>query len=139
MFFPIICSLVSLLLSQVLKLFYFFWIEKKFSTKPLLTAGGMPSSHSAILSAFATALALQWGITSPIFQLSVIVSVIVFYDAYNVRHEAGKHAEVLNQWVREKELQTQFPPLKERLGHTGLEVFVGIIVGIGTTIFIAFY
>lgn len=98
----------------------------------LFRTGGMPSSHSAMVTSLATVLGLQEGLGSPIFAVAVITALIVLYDARGVRHQSGQHARILNQIVRElfsgQPISEQ--ELKELLGHTPVEVIVGSIVGI---------
>jgi acid phosphatase family membrane protein YuiD len=98
----------------------------------LFRTGGMPSSHSAMVTSLATVLGLQLGVDSPIFAVAVITALIVMYDARGVRHQSGQHARILNQILRElfsgQPISEQ--ELKELLGHTPIEVIVGSIVGV---------
>lgn len=98
----------------------------------LFRTGGMPSSHSAMVTSLATVLGLQEGLGSPLFALAVITALIVMYDARGVRHQSGQHARILNQILRElfsgQPISEQ--ELKELLGHTPIEVIVGSIVGV---------
>lgn len=105
--------------------------NKKFNVTRILGAGGMPSSHSALVTSLTTVVALLEGLDSPLFAVSLIFSGIVMYDAAGVRRAAGKQARVLNQIIASegKNINVQ-EKLKELLGHTPLEVFVGAIVGV---------
>lgn len=98
----------------------------------MLDSGGMPSSHSATVSALALAIGLQEGAGSPAFAIAVVLSCIVMYDASGVRLHAGRQAELLNQIVCE--LPPEHPlstvrPLRDSLGHTPLQVVAGGLLG----------
>lgn len=117
--------------------FLFEWILRRdFDLRVLARSGGMPSSHSAMVTSLVSAVGHRSGTHSDAFALSVIFAVIVMYDATGVRQAAGKQAKVLNQIIRE--LFTGQPvsdvELKELIGHTFVEVFVGAMLGIGYTV-----
>ncbi len=96
------------------------------------SAGGMPSSHAALVSAMATAVGLREGFTSTAFAISLIVALIVMYDAAGVRRAASIQAHLLNQILDEvfagRPLSEQ--RVKELIGHTPMEVVVGALLGI---------
>ena len=101
--------------------------------KRFLGSGGMPSSHAAMVTSLSTSIALTEGLESSIFALSVIFSAVVMYDAAGVRRAAGKQAACLNKIIMDlykQDLQEAGGRLKELLGHTPLQVFVGAIFGI---------
>ena len=105
---------------------------KKFNFKRIIGAGGMPSSHSAIVTCIATMIGKSEGFDTPIFALSLIFAMVVMYDAAGVRRAAGKQARLLNKIVETPGLssvQVQ-EKLVEVLGHTPLQVFVGAFIGI---------
>ena len=117
---------------QLFKLIYDMITTKKFNFKRILGAGGMPSSHSAIVMALSTMVGKNYGFDSVIFAMSLIFSCIVMYDAAGVRRAAGKQATLLNKIVDTPGLtglQVQ-ERLVEVLGHTPVQVFVGAIIGI---------
>jgi len=121
------------------QLFKFLWEwgrRRDFDLRVLTRSGGMPSSHSAMVTSLATALGVGYGTDSGIFALSCIFAVIVMYDASGVRQAAGKQAKVLNGILRE--LFSGQPisetVLKELIGHTPVEVIVGALVGISFTL-----
>ncbi|KAF5840259.1 divergent PAP2 family-domain-containing protein [Dunaliella salina] len=112
----------------------FTWRFKKgtWDLKAIVQPGGMPSSHSSLCSGVTTALALQEGLSSPLFAISMAFSVIVMYDAMGVRQHAGKQAAVLNQVVTEifqKNPAIGDIKLKEVLGHTPRQVLCGAVLG----------
>ncbi|HAJ35911.1 MAG TPA: acid phosphatase [Chloroflexi bacterium] len=110
-----------------------FWVQTgRIDFKVLAQAGGMPSSHSAMVCSLMTAIGYQYGLDSGLFAIAVVLAVIVMYDARGVRQESGKQARVINQI-----LQTFFSghpltdaQLKELIGHTTLQVIVGGIIGV---------
>lgn len=117
---------------QLFKVIWDLVVTHKFNFKRILGAGGMPSSHSAVVTSLATMIGKTQGITSPIFALSVIFAFIVMYDAAGVRRAAGKQAKLLNKLIETPgltniEVQEK---LVEVLGHTPTQVLVGAIVGI---------
>ena len=105
---------------------------KKFNFKRIIGAGGMPSSHTAIVVSITTMVGRSQGINSVIFAVSLIFSLVVMYDACRVRRQAGKHARILNDIVNTPGLSTVQvrEKLVEALGHTPLQVIVGAIVGV---------
>ena len=121
---------------QLFKFLYDIVKEKKFNFKRLMQAGGMPSSHSAVVVALTTMIAKAEGLTSPLFGVSLIFSFVVMYDAAGVRRAAGKQAKLLNKIVETPGLSgvEVSERLVEVLGHTPVLVFVGafivLIVGI---------
>lgn len=117
---------------QCFKVIWDLIVTHKFNFKRILGAGGMPSSHSAVVTAMATMIGKSEGVTSPIFALSVIFACVVMYDAAGVRRAAGKQAKLLNKLIETPGLtniQVQ-ERLVEVLGHTPTQVFVGAIIGI---------
>lgn len=117
---------------QTFKVIWDLIKEKKFDFKRVLGAGGMPSSHSAIVCSLAAMIGKSEGFSSPIFGLAVIVALVVMYDAAGVRRAAGKQAKLLNKIVETPGLgmgQVQ-EKLVEVLGHSPIEVFVGAVLGI---------
>ncbi len=105
---------------------------KKVDLKRLLGAGGMPSSHSAVVTSLTTLIGKSEGFGSPIFALSLIFALVTMYDASGIRRAAGKQARILNQIINSKnmsDIEVQ-GKLIELLGHTPFEVFVGAVLGI---------
>jgi len=101
----------------------------------LVSTGGMPSAHTSLVSALTTSIGLTEGVSSPLFSMSFIFASLVMFDAQTVRAAAGKQARLLNQIVEElfKEHHLSENKLKELLGHTRLEVFFGMLTGMGVT------
>lgn len=117
---------------QLYKLLYDLVTTKKFNFKRIMGAGGMPSSHSAVVAGLTTLIGKYEGVNTPIFALSFIVAFVVMYDACGVRRAAGKQAELLNKLVETPGLTgiQVSEKLVEVLGHTPIQVFVGALIGI---------
>lgn len=122
------------LVAQVLKTLIHFIITKQFVAERMVGSGGMPSSHSATVCALATAAGMKYGGGSFEFAISVMLAIIVMYDAMGVRRETGIQAKVLNEMI---EMFTNMgnkvsveDKLKEFVGHTPLQVLMGAILGI---------
>lgn len=117
---------------QLFKLIYDLVTTKQFNFKRIMGAGGMPSSHSAVVTSLATLIGKEVGLNSPLFAVALIFAFVVMYDACGVRRAAGKQAELLNKIVNTPGLtkvQVQ-EKLQEALGHTPVQVFVGAIIGV---------
>ena len=117
---------------QTFKVIYDLITTKKFNFKRIMGAGGMPSSHSAVVTTVAMLIGKNEGFDTSIFALSLIFAMVVMYDAAGVRRAAGKQASLLNKIVQTPGLtnmQVQ-EKLVEVLGHTPLQVIVGAIIGI---------
>ncbi len=98
----------------------------------LIASGGMPSSHTAIITAVATSIGLAYGFDSALFALAAVVSLVVMYDASGVRRQAGRHAMLINTIIENIE-DTGIKldrKLKTLLGHSPIEVLAGAILGI---------
>ena len=117
---------------QLFKLIYDLVTTKKFNFKRILGAGGMPSSHSAVVVSLSTMIGKSYGINSAIFGLSIIFAFVVMYDAAGVRRAAGKQAKLLNKIVQTPGLTgvEVSEKLQEVLGHTPTQVFVGAFIGL---------
>ena len=116
---------------QLFKLIYDLVTTKKFNFKRILGAGGMPSSHSAVVVALCTMIGKKYGVNSPIFALSIVFAFVVMYDAAGVRRAAGKQAKLLNKIVQTPGLTNVevTEKLQEVLGHTPTQVLVGALIG----------
>ena len=117
---------------QLFKLIYDLVTTKKFNFKRIMGAGGMPSSHSAVVAGITTLIGKYEGVGSPIFALSLTVAFVVMYDACGVRRAAGKQAELLNKLVETPGLTgvQVSERLVEVLGHTPVQVLVGALIGV---------
>lgn len=132
----LVIPFLVLIITQIFKTIYFSIKNKKLDLFTLLTTGGLPSSHSALVSSLATVVLKVNGAGSAEFAIAVILAIIVMYDASGIRKAAGEHAKILNEMMEEKEYYSskEYKKLKELLGHTKLEVFIGLLTGIFLTI-----
>ena len=127
----LLTSLSSWFIAQLTKVVINAIIHKKLIWERLVGDGGMPSGHSATVSSLAVFAALTYGTGSFAFAISGILAVIVCHDAMGVRQQAGKQAVMLNEII--SILESESLPevkLKELVGHTPLQVAVGILIGI---------
>lgn len=127
----LLSALTAWLIAQVLKVGINLLIQQKLDLALLLSSGGFPSSHSAMVSALALGIGKYSGWQSPLFAVAAVFALIVMYDAAGVRREAGKQAEVLNQMLERFYQSSDLAQerLKELIGHTPLEVFGGALLG----------
>lgn len=133
----LIVSVLACLIAQGLKFFIELIRNGKVSIRYLVTTGGMPSAHSALVGALATGVGMTTGWSSPDFAIASLFAVIVMYDAAGVRQAAGKQARILNQLVDEffqEGNQFNEERLKELLGHTPFQVVVGLALGIAISL-----
>lgn len=129
----LLVALAACFLAQVLKFIIDFARNGKANLYNFVTAGGMPSSHSALVTALATGIGQTIGWKSGEFAIALIFAIIVMYDAAGVRRAAGNQARVLNQIIEEffeDDHELSDDRLKELLGHTPLQVVVGSILGV---------
>lgn len=147
--FSLWASIAAILFAQFIKVPIHFAVTKKLNWSLLTSTGGMPSSHSAAVTALSTGVALESGMQSAVFAVSAIFAVITMFDATGVRRQAGEQAIVLNQLVADfnrviedakdwphKPKQEKRKELKELLGHKPIEVFFGGLTGILLTLFL---
>ncbi len=119
--------------AQVLKLPIEYARTRSWNWSLLLRAGGMPSSHSALVTAAAHGIGLTSGFDTPIFAVSVALAMIVIYDATGIRRQAGQHAKIINAIIKdflEGHPARSQEKLREVLGHSPLEAFIGTVLGI---------
>ena len=125
-------AVLSLIIAQVLKIFFYYLRQRKFNFRVLIQPSGMPSSHTSMVTALTASIGFSCGWTSNVFAIALIFSVIVMYDAAGVRRSAGKQARVLNMLMEDLFTKKRINELrlKELLGHTPLEVFFGVVLGV---------
>jgi len=132
-------SAASWIIAQSIKVALGVHREKRFNFRWFVGTGGMPSSHAAGVSALATSVGVTYGFDSVLFAIVLTFTLIVLFDAQGVRLNAGKQAEILNKMLDDiywkKKLDED--KLKEFLGHTPIEVWAG--VGLGIVISLLFY
>jgi hypothetical protein len=128
----LIAGLSAWALAQVIKIPLDYLRTRRWNWALLFTSGGMPSSHSALITATTLAIGLYYGFDHPAFAIGVAITMVVTYDAAGVRQQAGIHAQRINVIVSEllRGHQINEMDLREVLGHTPLEVTGGILLGL---------
>ena len=121
-------SLLSCLLAQFLKIIFNFFSTGELRFGIMFETGGMPSSHSALISAATSGIGIEIGFDNPIFALAVAISLIVMYDASGVRKSVGVQASEIKKISKKIDPKSELE-LKENLGHTKFEVIVGSLLG----------
>jgi len=118
-------------MAQLSKLLIELVVHRRWNPKVLIETGGMPSSHSALMTGTTAAIGWQHGVDSALFALAATLSFVVLYDASGVRRAAGLTAARVNRLAdtREGDGDSKAGALKENLGHTRLEVLVGSVIG----------
>lgn len=138
----LLTGISSWLIAQIFKVIIYAAVNKKFDIKRLFGDGGMPSGHSATVSSLAVISGLVYGTGSFEFAIAAILAIIVCHDAMGVRHETGKQAILLNEIIKSFSiLATEKLPevkLKEFVGHTPVQVAVGMLLGIANA-FVMYY
>jgi len=128
----LVTVVIAWVIGQFLKAPLDYFLNKRWNWGVILSAGGFPSSHSAMVTSVTLSIGFQEGFGSPLFALAFAVGMIVVYDAAGVRRQAGFHAERINELMKAFFESHQFPEeeLKEVIGHTPFEVIAGVILGI---------
>lgn len=129
----LVIALGACFIAQALKLVIEVVKNQKLNVRVLVTTGGMPSAHSALVTALAAGIGQTVGWASPEFALATVFAIIVMYDAAGVRQAAGKQARILNQMIAElfdEKHEFSQDRLKELLGHTPVQVIAGSALGI---------
>lgn len=127
-----IATLLGWVTAQSIKIAINSIKEKRFNFRWVIGTGGMPSAHSSGVMSLATAVGIQQGFDSAVFIVTLVFAVVIAFDAQGVRRATGQQAEILNKilddiyWRR----KIQEDRLKELIGHTPFEVFVGSLIGI---------
>ena len=116
-------------IAQFSKLLFELIFNQRWRPSVLIETGGMPSSHSALVTGAASCVGYESGFDSPIFALAVTFAFVVMYDASGIRKASGEIAARVNKLPVSAEGSPSENPLKEKLGHTRLEVFVGSLIG----------
>jgi len=137
---PLMAALLATVAAQVVKVLLVALTERRWAFERLLETGGMPSSHSAAVTALGTAMGFEHGWGSPQFAVAAVFGSIVMYDATGIRRAAGVQAELINELVRELAhlFDEGYQPqvLKTLLGHTYPQVLIGALLGIGTALLV---
>ena len=130
----LIAAIIASILAQILKLPLEYLRTKQWDWSLLFSTGGMPSSHSAVVTAAAASIGHYAGFDTPLFGLSIAVAMVVIYDSTNIRRQAGFHAQQINRIVKEVftgkvKPASEFQELREVLGHSPFEAVGGMVLG----------
>ncbi len=131
----LITALAVQLLCQSFKVVFYSLKNKKLQVHYFFSAGGIPSAHSAFVTALTTAVGIEAGIYSQVFAVSFVFSIIVIYDAFRLRGTVELHSRALNRLFR-KLPENERMELPSMIGHSPAEVAAGIAVGIVLTVII---
>ncbi len=129
----LLSSFIAWAVAQVSKTILDLFRQRKLILSRLVSSGGMPSSHSALVTGLATATGRVLGVSSASFAIAVVMASIVMYDAAGVRRAVSIQARILNQMIEEAFQGSPMAEkrLRELIGHTPIQVFVGALLGIG--------
>ncbi|MBN2854076.1 divergent PAP2 family protein [Patescibacteria group bacterium] len=133
----LICPIVAFTLAQGTKIIIRS-TKRKLNYRDIFAYSDMPSGHTAVVVALVTIIALVHGISSSFFSIAFVFAVIVIVDAIGLRNYLGQHGKTLNVLVKDLHedsfLDFSYPKLLEKIGHTPLQVLVGALVGIATSL-----
>ncbi len=128
---PVLLALAAMVTAQLFKFFFGWALTRQLDFRRLVGTGGMPSSHAASVTALTTGVGLEVGLQSPLFGATAFFSLVIMYDATGIRRAAGRQAQILNQMLVELKdyHKLEVVRLRELLGHTPMEVFIGAAYG----------
>ena len=134
-----LAGMIAASLAQILKVPFGYWRNKQVDWSLLLDSGGMPSSHSALISSITTAIGFYVGWDSPLFALAFALAIIVVYDATGVRRQAGLQAARINLIVEDiiqtgKVPEKEWEALRESISHSPAEAFAGVLLGLSIAV-----
>jgi acid phosphatase family membrane protein YuiD len=135
----LVAAVVAWAVAQISKTIYEYVRHRELKFSRLVSSGGMPSSHSALVTSLATAAGRVAGLGSPAFAIAVVLAGIVMYDAAGVRRAVSIQARILNQMIDDAYQGKPFAEkrLRELIGHTPVQVLVGALLGIGIGLILA--
>ncbi|MBQ4579250.1 MAG: divergent PAP2 family protein [Clostridia bacterium] len=131
------CAVAAWFIAQAMKILTYWLVEKKLDFMRFFGSGGMPSSHSAFVTALAIMVGATDGFSTAGFAIAIVLAAVVMYDASGVRHETGVQGQVLNEIIQKVFVDGQpitDVELKELVGHTKVEVAGGFVVGVLTAL-----
>ena len=140
--YMLMSAVVAWLSAQIIKIFTGAFQNRKMSLKSLLfSSGGMPSSHAAAVVSLSVAAGLSQGFDSAVFAACGVFAMIVMIDASGVRYETGKQSQIINKITNELfsgDMDMLNTGLKELVGHTPFQVFMGFLLGIAIAVIMYF-
>ncbi len=127
-----VCAMTAWIIGQSIKLPLDYLLNHRWNWSVMINPGGMPSSHSALVTATALSIGIYFGFGTPLFGLAIALAMVVVYDATTIRRQAGLHAKALNEIMQEVFAGRPVPEkkLREVLGHTPFQAIAGIALGI---------
>ena len=139
--YPLVAAFGAIFLAQFLKPILHYFFTKEFEWKLLLASGGFPSSHTAGVSAITLAVGINHNFSSELFAVTLILAIVISYDAMNVRYYAGQNIQITQQLIRDLTELSQiqlsdpiyFTKMKDVLGHKWFEVIGGILLGLSVS------
>jgi uncharacterized protein len=128
----LIAAVVAWGIAQTIKVPFYYWRTRRWKWALLFYPGGMPSSHTALVTAAAHSIGLFTGFNQPLYGLAVVVAIVVIYDATGIRRQAGLQAALINAMISDlaKGHPLRQTQLREVLGHTPLEALGGLLLGL---------
>ena len=139
----LLAGMISWAVTQIIKAMLYLIVNGSFEIERLFGDGGMPSGHSATVAAAALMTGMECGFASPIFAVMLLMAIIVMHDAMGVRQETGKQAKAINtimdvlEEIGREDLSPE-EKLKEFVGHSPLQVFIGAVLGVVVALLLNF-
>ncbi len=135
--FPLCAAISANLTAQIVKPFFYYRIHREWNFDIIFDSGGFPSSHTSMVTALTIAVGVVEGVSSTLFAVTLIFSLIVCYDAANVRYYAGQNIQITQQLIKDIQDLTQtklddpiyLTKIKNILGHKWIEIFGGLVWG----------
>ncbi|MBP2000157.1 acid phosphatase family membrane protein YuiD [Paenibacillus shirakamiensis] len=141
--FPLMSAFISMIIAQLMKVPLYWLRYRIWDFRLAMNTGGMPSSHSAAVTALTTSIGIRYGWDSSMFAIVAVFSAITMYDATGIRRQAGIHATILNRITKELSLltrdETAATQLKELLGHRKVEVLGGLLLGVSLSCYLYYF
>ncbi len=138
---PLVAAITGWAIAQIIKVFFNSVMARKFAWESIFASGGMPSSHSAFVTALVVVVGAQYGLGSAPFAVAAAFALVVMYDACGVRRAVGEQAKVLNNIIEALKEDPQMggeKALKEILGHSPFQVAMGCLLGFVIGLFFYF-
>lgn len=146
--FPLVSAMAAIFISQVTKIPVAYCLHKQWNINLMFSTGGMPSSHSAGVTALITAIIIDHGWQSPLTAISMTFGILVMFDSMGVRRQSGEHGIIINELISEiqsitrptkaPDVNTKSMQSTEFLGHKPIEVVLGLFYGILLTLILHF-
>lgn len=137
MYLYLLCPIIAFIIAQGLKIIIHSF-HHKVTWRDIFAYSDMPSGHTAVVIALVTILGLELGLSSPLFSIALVFAMIVIVDAIGLRNYLGQHGKTLNILVKDLKddefLDHTYPKLLERIGHTPLQVVIGLLIGASTSL-----